>query len=159
LLQDVRIEPTSPLAGSRFSLRDEGVMRHMLALGLLAGTVLGLSATEADKTPTIKQIMQQANKPTGIFFNLKKDLEDDDPMWAEMRAESRELVQLADALGKQTPPKGDKASWMKLSRAYAADATKLDQAIAKRDRKAGRAAIARMGGATCTTCHKTHRPK
>jgi len=134
-------------------------MRHMLTILLLGGMVLGLSGAEPQKAPDIKQIMQRANKPTGIYFNLKKDLEDDDPMWTEMRAEARELAQLAAALGKQTPPKGDKTSWMKLSRAYADDAKGLYQAVAKKDSKAARAAIKRMGGTTCTTCHKAHRPE
>jgi hypothetical protein len=123
---------------------------------LVAGAGLGGAGPEA---PDVKEIMKRANKPTGIYFNLKRDLEDDSPMWADMQAEARELAQLAAALSKQTPPKGDKASWAKRTRAYAADAQALAQAVAKRDKRAARAAHARMGGATCTNCHKAHRPE
>lgn len=134
-------------------------MRHLLAMLLLAGGILGLDGAEPDKAPDIKQIMQRANKPTGIYFNLKKDVEDAEPMWAEMSERARELAKLAAALGKQSPTKGEKASWSKLSRAYADDARGLSQAVAKKDKKAARAAIARMGGGTCKNCHKVHRPK
>lgn len=134
-------------------------MRHRLVMLLLAGAAVGLGGADAEKDPDIKQIMQRVNKPTGLYFNLKKDLEDDDPMWADMRADAREVAQLVAALGKQTPPKGDKASWTKLTRAYADNAKGLYQAVSKKDKKAARAAIARMGGATCTNCHKAHRPK
>jgi hypothetical protein len=133
-------------------------MRYILSL-LLVGVGLNLGGAEPDKAPDIKQIMQRANKPTGIYFNLKKDLEDDDPMWTEMRDEARELAQLIVALGKQTPPKGDKASWTKLTRAYADEAKGLYRAVAKQDRKAARAAVARMGGDNCKSCHQVHRPK
>jgi cytochrome c556 len=134
-------------------------MRHLLLILLLAGVVVGLGGAEPGKAPDIKQIMQRANKPTGIYFNLKKDLEDEEPSWTEMRTEAHDLAQLAAALGKQTPPKGDKASWMKLSRAYADNAQGLYQAVAKKDKKAARAALTRMGGDTCKTCHKAHRLK
>jgi hypothetical protein len=133
-------------------------MRLALAALLLVGLSLPLAA-EPDKAPDIKQIMQRANKPTGIYFNLKKDLEDEEPMWADMREEARELAQLAASLGKQTPPKGDRASWMKLTRAYADDARGLYQAIGRKDRRVARSAIARLGGDTCTRCHKAHRPE
>ena len=134
-------------------------MRHIPVMLLLASWGLGLGGAEPAKALDIKQIMQQANKPTGLYFNLKRDLEDDDPMWTEMRAEARELAQLASSLGKQTPPKGDKASWLKLTRAYADEAKGLYEAVLKKDRRAARAAVARMGGATCTACHKVHRPE
>ncbi len=134
-------------------------MRNRLAILLVVATSLGLGGAEPDKAPDIKEIMQRANKPTGLYFNLKKDLEDEEPMWDDMLAEARELAQLAAALGKQTPPKGDKASWAKLTRAYASEAKGLSQAVAKKDRKAAQAAIGRMGGATCKSCHKVHRPE
>jgi cytochrome c556 len=134
-------------------------MKHRLAMLLLAGAAVGLGGANAEKDLDIQQIMQRVNKPTGLYFNLKKDLEDDDPMWADMRADARELAQLVAALPKQTPRKGDKASWMKKTRDYAENAKALYQAVSKKDKKAVRAAIARMGGATCTNCHKVHRPK
>ncbi len=61
-------------------------MRHIPVMLLLASWGLGLGGAEPAKALDIKQIMQQANKPTGLYFNLKRDLEDDDPMWTEMRA-------------------------------------------------------------------------
>jgi hypothetical protein len=134
-------------------------MKHLLAPLLLvsAGVVLGFA--DADKEPDIKEIMKRANRPTGIYFNLKKDLEDEEPDWNEMSTEARELARLAAGLSKQKPPKGDKEAWTKRARAYAEDAKSLSQAVAKKDKKAARAAITRMGGNTCKNCHAAHKAK
>lgn len=109
--------------------------------------------------PSVKEIMGKANKPTGIYFNLRQDLKDDNPSWPDIQQEAKELAQLAAALRQATPPKGDKDSWDKLTRAYADNAKALEQAASKMDQDGARAAHAKMGEPACMTCHKAHRPE
>src|SRR5690348_11566527 len=90
-------------------------MRRPLALLAVAAALLTGAAFE-DKPPTVKEIMEQANKPNGLFFDLKRDLRDDDPMWEDMKSRAQELLQLAERLPKAKPPQGDKGSWARLTR-------------------------------------------
>jgi hypothetical protein len=133
-------------------------MKRLIGLVGL-GLVLGAAAAREpdDQTPDVKEIMSKANKPTGIYFNLKKDLEDEEPNWQDIQEQTKELAQLAAQLGKATPPKGDKASWTRLTKAYADNAKALAAAAARMDKKGTLAAHARLGGNTCTSCHKVHK--
>ena len=132
-------------------------MKRPLALSALAAALL-LGAAPADKAPTVKEIMEQANKPNGLFFDLKRDLRDDDPMWEDMKSRAQELLRLAEALPKAKPPQGDKESWARLTRDNLAKVKALAQAVENQDRKAARAAHDRVG-AGCKGCHNIHRPK
>ena len=108
--------------------------------------------------PTVKEIMKKANSPTGIYANLGQDLKDENPSWSDIQQEAKDLATLASQLRQATPPRGDKDSWEKLTKAYADSAKTLTQATAKMDQEAARAAWARLGGETCKTCHAAHRP-
>jgi len=127
------------------------------ALALLAALLTQHTPAQTDKVPDIKEIMAKANKPGGHYFALRRDLKDESPPWDEVQASAKALSKLAAALGKNTPPKGDKASWEALTRAYADNAKKLEDAAARKDKKAAEAAALAMGDASCTACHKAHR--
>jgi cytochrome c556 len=135
--------------------------RKRLLAALLGTTALlalrPVGARNADG-PSVKEIMRQANKPTGIYFNLGQDLKDDNPAWPDIQKEAADLAKLANSLRKAAPPRGDKDSWDKLTKAYADNAKALVQASAKMDQAAARAAHAKMGGNACMACHKAHRP-
>jgi hypothetical protein len=122
-----------------------------VAIAFLAG------GTAAD-SPSVKEIMGKANKPTGIYFTLALDLKDDNPSWPDIQQEAKDLAKLAAALRQATPPRGEKESWEKLTKTYADNAKALEQATAKMDQKAAQTAHARMGGDACMTCHKAHKP-
>jgi len=130
---------------------------------LLTALALSLAAASAeaqgDKPPAVKDIMGKLNKPTGLYFNIGKELRESDPMWAEVQRDAKEVARLAAVLGKNAPPKGDKESWDKLTKEYAANAAALEKATAAKDQAAARAAYAKMGGEACNTCHKAHRPE
>ena len=126
---------------------------------LAVAAVLLLGAARDDKAPTVKEIMAQANKPNGLYFDLKRDLRDDDTSWDDMKTRAQELLRLAEALPKAKPPQGDKASWARLTRDNLAKTKALAQAVENQDKKAARAAHDRLGGATCKGCHDVHRPK
>ena len=120
-------------------------------------TPLPIGALTPD-APTVKEIMKKANSPTGIYANLVQDLKDANPSWPDIQQEAKDLAALVDQLPQATPPRGDKASWEKLTAAYADSAQKLQKATAAMDQDAARAAWQKMGGQTCKTCHAAHRP-
>lgn len=128
-----------------------------LLLGL--AVVLGSCTifAQGSAAPTIKEIMKKVNGPTGVYFNLARELKADNPAWDEALLQTRSLVRHLGELPKIKPPQGDNASWDKLTRDYLARAQALDQAVQKRDRPAALAAHQQMGNPTCTNCHKAHR--
>jgi hypothetical protein len=135
------------------------VRKTLLAAAVVLTALLlwrAATASSAD-APSVKEIMGQANKPTGIYFNLGRDLKDCAPSWADIRPETADLAKLAAALRQATPPRGDKDSWDKLTKAYADNAAKLDKAAMNMDLDAARAAYAKMGEPACMTCHKAHK--
>lgn len=125
-----------------------------LALCLVAGGVRG----QDEKPSEIKTIMVKLNKPsTGLYSNIGAELRSDTPDWAEIQPQAKEEAKLTAALGKLKPPKGDAASWAKLTKEYAANAAALDKAIAAKDQPAAKAAFAKLGEKACDACHKAHR--
>jgi cytochrome c556 len=127
-------------------------------LGTTALFALRPAGARNVNAPSVKEIMRQANKPTGVYFNIGQDLKDENPAWADIQKEAEDLAKLANSLRKAAPPRGDKDSWDKLTKAYADNAKALVQASAKMDQAAARAAHAKMGGKACMACHKVHRP-
>jgi cytochrome c556 len=109
-------------------------------------------AEEADVS--IKDVMAKANKPGGLVSKIGKSLKGGD--WDAVTADAKELVPLAEALAKNEPPKGDKASWEKLCGAYTENAKKLLAAAEKKDAKAAMAAQGALAK-SCGGCHKTHK--
>jgi hypothetical protein len=128
-----------------------------VALALLAALLTVPVPAQTEKVPDIKEIMAKANKPGGHYFALRRDLKDETPPWDEVQASAKALSKLAVALTKNTPPKGDKASWDMLTKAYADNAKKLEDAANKKDKKAAEAAALAMGDTACNACHKAHR--
>src|SRR4051794_38633513 len=91
--------------------------------------------------PTTKDIMTKAHKgPNSELFNIARELKEDEPKWDDIKKETADLVEMAKALAKNDPPKGDKESWQKLSKQYLDKATALDAAAKKMDVKATEAA-------------------
>jgi hypothetical protein len=129
-----------------------------LVLGLaLICLVCNDPSAGQEKKPDLKEIMGKANKPTGIYFSMARELKEEKPDWADLKKQSKELLDLLAMLPKATPPKGDAASWQQMATAYADAAKALDQAIGRMDKNTAVALQTKMGGATCMNCHKAHR--
>ncbi len=130
-------------------------------LALLAVIALALNRTVAadEKTPTIKEIMKKAhNGDSSLLGQLRGELRDDEPEWAEIQKQTRELVTLATSLGKNKPPRGEMGSWDKLTKQYLEKAKALDGAAKKKDKKSSQVAFAKLRG-SCTDCHNAHKAK
>ncbi|MBY0522560.1 MAG: cytochrome c [Gemmataceae bacterium] len=130
--------------------------------GLLLPLILVLAAGVGaqDKPPTIKQIMGKVNKgPNSLCPTIGKALRADEPQWDDIQKETKELAALAAVLGKNSPPKGEQASWDDLAKVYASNAKALDDAAQKKDKTAAQAAFQRLADMkNCNACHNAHRP-
>jgi hypothetical protein len=138
-------------------------MKRLVALAcvaaVLAAAVLatGPAGAQGDKAPTVKEIMGKAHKgPNSVIATLGKELRADDPDWADIQKHTKELVTLGSGLAKNEPPKGEKASWQKLTQGYVTTARDLDAAAQRKDKNAATAAHKKLTG-SCTGCHNAHR--
>jgi cytochrome c556 len=129
-------------------------------LGLAAvGLVLSNLGAADDKTPSVDEIMKAVNKKKGgLHTDVADALKAGSPDWTLLQDKTKKYAAFADFLGKNDPPQGDKASWAKLCKAYAAEAGNLNAAAQKMDKAATSASLAKLGK-TCMGCHQVHRPK
>jgi len=111
----------------------------------------------AGGVPTIHDIMEQVNRrKSGLHSEVGEALQAESIDWATIEPKAKNYAALADFLGKNDPPKGDKASWESLSKAYAADAQGLHAAAEKKDKDAALAAHQKLSD-SCMGCHRAHR--
>lgn len=125
--------------------------------GVLATIGLaGLVGADAP-SPTIKQAMAKLHKgATAALPSLKKALGEGSPDWKGIKTTATLISELSAAITDQSPPKGDKANYMTLSKAYASTASDLKEAAEKEDLTAAKAALGKLQG-SCMTCHKAHK--
>jgi hypothetical protein len=108
--------------------------------------------------PTIKDIMTKLHKGADSpLTEVRAELQEDEPNWSDVQKHARAFVVLGSSLGKAQPPKGDRASWAKLTAQYLDSARALDAAAQKRNKAQTLAAHGRLN-ATCKGCHAAHRP-
>lgn len=135
-----------------------GVMA-MLVAGLWIHGIGPKADAQDGKAPTIKEVMGKLTKgPNSLTSVIGKELSSDKVAWDDLKKQSKEFAEFAEALGKNKPPKGDEQSWEKLTKAYADSAQALAMASDKMDKKAAVAAHDKLKGA-CMSCHRAHRGK
>jgi cytochrome c556 len=122
-----------------------------------AGLALLTVGVAVAADPTIKDIMIKAHKPgKSLLANIMGELKEDEPDWNDVQKDSKEMVQLGGALGKNTPPKGDQASWDRLTKAYLANVQTLEAAAESKNKSGAQAALKQIQG-SCRSCHMAHR--
>ena len=126
----------------------------VLGAAMVAFSTTTVANNNADD-PTVKQIMQRANGKEGLCKGIGAGLKLKEPKWDDLQAKAKELVPLAQAMTKNKPPKGDAASWKKLSEGYATAAVDLEKAAAAKDAKGADAAMKVLSD--CKTCHTLHK--
>jgi|SRR6516165_1753326 cytochrome c556 len=136
-------------------------MKRVAVLLLGLGALCAISAppvpAQGDKASEVKEVMVKVNKTgTGLYPSVVQELRQDDTNWEEVKKNAKEIARLTATLGKLDPPKGEKDSWQKLTKAYADNTKALDAAAARMDKEAAKAAAAKLGE-SCDTCHKAHR--
>ena len=84
-------------------------------------------------------------------------MKEDSPDWSKVEKDAVIIEKFAVFLTKTDPPKGEKASYVKLTKAYETGAKDLKTAAEKEDLKSARAASKKLGD-SCKACHTAHRP-
>ena len=124
-------------------------------LGLVAFS-LAVPVTADDKAPSIEEIMKKLHGKAGSHKVLGKGIDAAELDWEAIGKHAKIYADLAASLDKNTPEKGDKKAWDKLSQAYAKDAKALSEAAAKKDKEAVKAVFGRLKE-SCDACHENHR--
>ncbi|MBX7103531.1 MAG: cytochrome c [Gemmataceae bacterium] len=130
-------------------------MRKMLTgatilMALFAGAVF------AADTPDIETIMKKVNGKNGLHKKVGEGIKSDSPKWDDISKQMKDYSSMAADLGKNACPKGDKASWDKLTKAYSDNAKKLADAVEKKDKSAASAAHGALQK-SCKACHDVHK--
>ena len=118
----------------------------------VAGIASGLSAQ--DKGPSIKQVMKAMNGPKGFVAKTVAAGKSGD--WDMAAKYGAKAAECSAALGKNTPKKGDAASWEMLSKKYAEVGADIESAAKAKDLDKLQAA-AKTFGSACKTCHSAHK--
>lgn len=123
-------------------------------LGLVG---LGGMAGAQDEATSIKKVMGKLHgKGKGLLPKVQAQLKTGSPNWAEVKDDAKIIVDLAATITDSEPPRGEKESYAKLSKAYLANAKGLKEAADAEDADKAKAASKKLFGA-CKTCHTAHK--
>jgi hypothetical protein len=131
------------------------------AAALALVLVLTPAGAQDKKTLTIKDVMKKLNAgPNSLTVTIDKELQDDPPSWDDVKKDCKDFVKFAEALGKNTPPRGEKDSWDKLAKSYLDNAKALETAAGKEDKRAAQTAQKKLAAMdTCKGCHSEHKKR
>src|SRR5262249_29479237 len=157
-----RPPPLRHTLGARRTVRavlQEGALDMKRIAGLAALLTLSVLPGSPAADPSIKDVMKRAHMgSSSLLPEVGRDLKASPPAWADLQKHVKELGELGASLNKNTPPKGDRESWDKLTRAYLADVRSLEDAAGKQDRAAAQTALNKLNG-SCKACHSEHQKK
>ncbi|MDB5310561.1 MAG: hypothetical protein JWO38_4763 [Gemmataceae bacterium] len=131
-----------------------------LGLGIVSlsvETVASAKDKKDEKLPDIPAIMKKAHAKTDGYLD-KIAAEAKAGKWEDAETDAKSLVLAGEALGKNTPPKGDAKPWEKLSAKYVDSAKAVADATEKKDAKAVTAALGTIRK-SCGACHSAHKGK
>jgi cytochrome c556 len=130
----------------------------VLVLLLIAGLISGpAGAQDEEKVPSVKKIMGVLHKGAkGHLNKVKAALKSDSPNWEEVLKDAKAIKKNGDYLAKNDPEKGEKESWEKLAKAYAASGKSLQEAAEKEDLSKAKAATKKLS-TSCKACHDAHK--
>jgi cytochrome c556 len=129
-----------------------------ILLGGILACAIQSPAWADDPLPSVSDIMTKVNgKKTGLNQKVTNGLKAAKPNWDELGKQTKEYKTLIDALAKNDPPQGDKASWTKLTKEYVENVKKVGDAVEKKDKDAADKAMTAIGK-SCGACHKEHKP-
>ncbi len=123
-----------------------------MAAVLFAYGSVTASPTADEKLPDISEIMKKGhNKTEGYVAKINGAVKDG--KWEDAQKYAKTLAFFGENLGKNKPPKGDAASWKKLTDKYAESTKAALKAADDKDPKALKAAL----NINCKACHDAHR--
>src|SRR5262249_40117069 len=110
-----------------------------------------------DKAKNIGEIMKKAHAgDDALKAAVTKGVKEKD--FESAGTAMKAWVALSSQLGSFDPPKGEKESWAKLTKKYAADVKALSKAVDDKDAKEAGAKLKAINTG-CAGCHTEHRPK
>jgi cytochrome c556 len=129
-----------------------------LCLGIAWAALSGLGWALKDDIPGVDEIMEITHKvKKGLKDVIEAEAKKPKPDWAKLEKDAKEFTRLIGLMEKNDPPKGPKASWVKLCKEYTQDVAQVEAAVKKKDAKAVLAAIKALDK-KCDDCHDKHRP-
>lgn len=136
-------------------------MFHDAIASLGASILLALSATTLVANqpfpPAPDVVMRTTHKPRfGLRDVIAAEAAKPNPDHKMMEQAAAEFTKLLANLELYEPPRGDRNSWVRLSREYHQLAQKLEEAVKKKDTP-GVIAVIKTQGKKCDTCHESHR--
>ena len=150
--------PPEPNLITEHRMRSLMCVASVLVLLAVAGWVSHpAGAASDDETPTIKKIMQTLHKGAKAPLNtVKASLKGDSPDWSQIEKDAEIIAKYGAFLTKGEPPKGEKADFEQLAKAYERSAKSLKTAAEKEDLKSARSASKKLGD-SCKACHAAHK--
>jgi hypothetical protein len=128
-----------------------------IAFGGTMAIVVGLGTLAADeKAPTIKEVMKATAGMKGLCAKCVTAGKGE--KWEDAVKYARELNDCGEALAKCKCPRGDAASWEKLTKRYSEQTGAILKAAEAKDAKAFGEATKSFTGA-CMECHQSHKGK
>jgi cytochrome c556 len=120
--------------------------------------ILGVAAgARTDDPPTIKDVMDKLHKgASSPLAKLKTALKASSPDWSAVQDLTKEFEEFGAALAKNDPPRGEKADFEKLAKAYEKNAKALNAAAKAEDKAKAKAALTKITD-SCKTCHTAHK--
>jgi hypothetical protein len=117
----------------------------------------GGQGDQAVTAPGIRLIMSKLTKgPNSLTGVIARELNEPQPPWETIQAQTKEYAQLAGEMANYEPPKGSKESWAKETAAYEGLALDLSKAAEARDKDQALAAHGQITN-SCQSCHRAHR--
>lgn len=126
----------------------------VLLMGTLGLTVVlgGVGADE--KQPSIQEIMKAVGAKDGLCARCNQAAKGE--KWADAQKLGKQLAECGLNLTKTKCPKGDAASWEKLTKQYCEQAAAIAKAADNKDAKAFNEAIGAFVK-SCKACHDAHK--
>ena len=133
-----------------------GSMAMILSFGAVTTAQDKKGDKKDEKLPDISEIMAKAHgKTDGYLAQLKTQVKG--AKWEDAGKTAKDLTLIADALGKNKPPKGEAKSWETLTKKYSENVKAVSDGIEKKDAAAAGKALGAIG-TSCGGCHKAHKP-
>jgi hypothetical protein len=127
----------------------------LVALGLAAAVTISANVgnTAEDKVPDLHTIMSKSfNKKTGYKGAVETAVKGEN--WEEAQKVTKEWNDLAVAIAKNKPTKGEQKSWDEYCAKFTDNMKTIVDATDKKDAKAANKAL---NSFNCGACHKAHK--
>jgi hypothetical protein len=132
-----------------------GMLGAMISV-MSYGGITSADDKKDEKVPTISEIMTKGHKGTDAYLAKIKTAAKGEK-WDDAKEYAKTLAFFGESLGKNKAPKGEDASWEKLTKKYDENTKAVVKGVDDKDAKAVNKALGNIGS-SCGECHKAHKP-